>query len=140
MRRTALKRSAHRREPQPPPRNTGPDEKTRELVRGRFADRCVRCGGPGETIQHRDPRGLGGTVDPAINLPSNLLFVCGDGVRGCHGYMESYRTQACAAGWLVRDGEDPAEVPVLTWTGARVLLDDIGGYRSADPDEGLIIL
>lgn len=78
---------------------------------------------------------MGGTSDPAINYLSNLLWVCGTGTTGCHGYMESYRTEACAKGWLVGDGQDPALVPVLLWDRRRVLLDNEGGTRPASPEE-----
>lgn len=111
------------------PRYTGPDFWTRELVRNRFGGRCCRCGKDGATIQHRIPRGLGGTKNPATNYPSNLLWVCGDGTRGCHGHMESYRIEARDNGWLVRHGTDPRAVAVLLWDGRRVLLDDDGGWE-----------
>jgi hypothetical protein len=109
-------------------RCTGPDFWTRETVRVRFGGRCCRCGKDGYTIQHRTPRGLGGSKDPAINALTNLLWVCGDGTRGCHGHMESRRTEAYENGWLVRHGMDPAAVPVLLWDGRRVLLDDEGEW------------
>lgn len=114
-----------------PRRYTGPDFWTRETARLRFAGRCCRCGKDGWTIQHRLPRSLGGTKDPAINALSNLLWVCGDGVQGCHGHMESHRTEAYAMGWLVRHGTSPAAVPVHLWDGRRVLLDDSGGWAYA---------
>lgn len=113
------------------PRFTGPDFWTRELVRLRFFGRCCRCGNDGWTIQHRQPRGLGGTKDPATNHPSNLLWVCGDGIQGCHGYMESHRTEAYEHGWLVRHGADPRTTPVLLWDGRMVLLDDEGEWVAA---------
>lgn len=114
------------------PRRTGPDFWVRQLVQARFGNRCARCGHDGASIQHRKPRRLGGTSDPAINAPSNLLWVCGDGVRGCHGHMESYRTEAHNHGWLLHNNDDPLRVPVSLWDGRRVLLDDEGGWEYAD--------
>ncbi len=61
-------------------------------------------------------------------MPSNLLWVCGTGTTGCHGYMESERIEARENGWLVRHGHDPRESPVLLWDGRRVLLDDDCGW------------
>jgi 5-methylcytosine-specific restriction protein A len=112
------------------PRYTGPDDLTRELVRLRFFGKCCRCGRDGETIQHRIPRGMGGTHDPRVNRPSNLLWVCGDGTRKCHGHMESRRVEAREKGWLVTRTDDPREVPVVLWDGRRVLLDDEGEWST----------
>lgn len=98
-------------------------------MRLRFFGRCCRCGRDGETIQHRIPRGMGGTRDPRINRPSNLLWVCGDGTRKCHGYMENKgRAEAYEKGWLVARAADPREVPVVLWDGRRVVLDDEGEW------------
>lgn len=124
-----------RRSPDPSPeqpRHTGPDFWTQQLVQARFANRCAVCGGyNGGTIHHRKPRRAGGTVDPATNYPSNLLWVCGTGTSGCHGTIESHRTRAYDNGWLLGDRAQPAGVAVLLWDGRRVLLDDEGGYRAA---------
>ena len=127
-----LKRTGRRRTPRPP-RDTGPDFWTRQVVAARFGNRCVRCGRSGVTIQHRKPRGMGGSKDPAINQPSNLLWVCGNGTTGCHGHMESRRTEAYEHGWLLADRADPTATAVHLWDGRRVLLDNTGGYRPA-PD------
>jgi len=115
--------------------DTGPDEPTKWVVQGRFGGACARCGHPGATIQHRKPRRMGGTRDPAINRPSNLIWVCGTGTTGCHGHMESYRHEAYGAGWLLHDGEDPLLEPVLLWDRRRVVLDDEGGYELAPKEE-----
>jgi hypothetical protein len=120
--------------------DTGPDFETRELVRARFWNRCARCGWyGGGNIHHRRPRGLGGSHisrddDPEnyTNCPSNLLWLCGSGTTGCHGWVESHRAAARDAGWLVGHGiTPPAAVPVTLWDGQRVLLDAEGGWRLA---------
>jgi len=92
---------------------TGPDLATRQLVADRDMRRCVRCGGPGQQIHHRKPRGMGGTSDPAINSPANLVLLCLD----CHAYIESHRAEACADGWLVGREADPEMVPVVSLFG-----------------------
>lgn len=84
---------------------------------------------------------MGGSSDPAVNGPARLLLVCGTGVDGCHGFIESHRTSAEAEGWLVRRPTDPATVPVTVFAGGdadlahtfsrRVLLTDEGTYLEA---------
>lgn len=118
-----------------PRRNTGPDPWVRQQVMMRFSGRCARCGEYGASIQHRKPRRMGGTSNPAINFPSNLIWVCGSGTTGCHGHMESHRTEAYGNGWLLHAAEDPTEVPVLLWDGHRVLLDNVGGFCPAPNSE-----
>lgn len=111
--------------------NTGPDLGTVLRVLERDGHACVRCGkairgdrGRDWSLQHRKPRGQGGTNDP-----SNLLSVCGSGTTGCHGHMESYRTEAYDKGWLVHRNVDPRAKAVLVdcerrWT----YLDDESRY------------
>lgn len=125
-------------------RNTGPTAATRELVMNRDGFQCVRCGNPvsgepgiGFSLQHRIPRGMGGSRDPRLNLPSNLILLDGSGTTGCHGEVESHRADAGDAGYLVPRIEDPAAVPVTVavWPASsaspavtvRYLLDDLGG-------------
>lgn len=99
------------------------DTRMEVLTRDGFA--CIRCrvrsgmyGMLDLNIHHRQPRGMGGSTDPLSASPANLLTLCGSGTTGCHGWVESHRTQAEALGFIVRHGIDPATVPV--W---------IDGYR-----------
>lgn len=123
--------------------STGPDQRIRELVMERDGYRCVRCANPitgepgvGYSLQHRIPRGMGGSRDPRLNMPPNLILLCGSGTTGCHGEVESHRADARAAGYLLWRSQNPTEVPVTVavWPGAtiRYLLDDWGG-RWEDP-------
>lgn len=90
-------------------RRTGPDAATRDAVYERDAFRCVFCtGGTSLQIHHRRPRGMGGSRDPQTNSLANLLLLCED----CHAWVESHREQALELGLLVRQGVDPASVPV----------------------------
>ena len=95
---------------------TGPDLATRQLVVDRDMRRCVRCGEPGQQIHHRKPRGMGGTSDPAINSPANLVLLC----LACHAYIESHRADAYESGWLVRRWQDPAEVTAWDLAGIEI--------------------
>jgi 5-methylcytosine-specific restriction protein A len=125
-------------------RNTGPTPETRQAVMERDGFRCVRCGnvvfgepGVGFSLQHRIPRGMGGSRDPRLNLPSNLVLLDGSGTTGCHGEVESRRSDAEAAGYLVPRHLDAAVVPVTVAirpasgntpaVTVRYLLDDLGG-------------
>jgi hypothetical protein len=82
---------------------------------------CVRCGvhvgsDPERySIQHRQPRGMGGTRDPLIHRLSLLVLVCGSGTTGCHGWMEfGQRRLATDDGWLISKFEaaDPQTIPL----------------------------
>lgn len=115
-------------------RRTGPAPAVFALVFARDGGRCVRCGwfvsgqrGVHYSLHHRRPRRQGGDRRPETNLPANLITVCGSGVDGCHGYIESCRTESYRAGWLLRADDLPSSEPVLTWW-ANVLLDDEGRW------------
>jgi 5-methylcytosine-specific restriction protein A len=104
--------------------DTGPDKAMRELVLERDSG-CVICGrGPhGLQIHHRKPRRMGGRSIPEINSPVNLVSLC----PADHAVVESARTDALEAGWLVYEFEDPAEVPLPHHLfGACYLLPDGG--------------
>lgn len=113
-----------------------PTARTRAVVKHR-AERygypvCERCGrASGTNVHHRRPRGLGGSKDLATNLPSNLLLLCGSGTTGCHGWIESQRTEAKANGWLLEQWQSPLETPVRVHDRGLVLLDNIGGMTPA---------
>ncbi|MGW5645040.1 hypothetical protein ACWEV3_40865 [Saccharopolyspora sp. NPDC003752] len=112
--------------------------RTRTVVKHR-AERggwplCERCGTAlGTNVHHRRPRGAGGSKDPATNLPSNLLLLCGSGTTGCHGWIESHRAIAYEHGWLLHSWQIPLESPVRIHDRGLVLLDDIGGMTPALP-------
>lgn len=95
-------------------RDTGPDARTREIVRQRSErfgyPRCEACGFPGvDHIHHRRPRGIGGSRLPDTNDPGNLLALC----AVCHASIESDRERAYSFGWLVRQGVKPADMPAF---------------------------
>ena len=92
----------------------------RDQVRLRAGGACERCGRSivnfPASIHHRRPRQMGGTRENLDTL-ANLVVLCGSGTTGCHGYIESHRTQAIAEGWLVprRDPRQPEDVPVVIY-------------------------
>lgn len=155
LRRTALQRKSElRRTPMPRGkvavarrritasgrRSTGPGADVRLLVIERADACCERCGirltsaaqqALGYSIHHRRPRGMGGTVRTDANSPANLLLLCGSGTTGCHGWAEANREVALEQGFLVRQADDPASVPVEVWATAphaRALLTVHGDY------------
>lgn len=102
---------------------SGPTPSVRKTVYRRDEGCCVRCGKyvydvHGEhgvtvfSIQHRKARGMGGSKDPLINSPENLILLCGSGTTECHGWVESNREEARAQGYAISQYEDPALVPV----------------------------
>lgn len=107
----------------------------RSIVRTRDGHRCQMCGASvlniPSSIHHRRRRGMGGSA--LLERPSNLVRLCGDGVQGCHGRVESQRTHAKDIGWLLGYLDDPQTTPLLAYDG-WVLLDDLGGRTpTAEP-------
>ncbi len=113
---------------------TGPTPKTRAIVYDRAGLRCEVCGGSayGGSVHHRRRRGMGGSKRPEINLPANLLLLCGSGTTGCHGDIEAHRAGAYVDGLLLRENQEPTTTPVQLIYGL-VLLDNDGLWT---PTEG----
>lgn len=107
-------------------------QRTINLVKERASSRCERCG-TGDSYRwsfhHRIPRGMGGSRDPRLNEPSNILLLCGSGTEGCHGWVESHRAESYDSGLLVRRHDDPSEIPVTLRYG-EVFLNDEGGTQT----------
>jgi 5-methylcytosine-specific restriction protein A len=120
-------------------RNTGPAPETVQIVLERDRWSCTRCGrsiaggerGRDWSVQHRIPRGMGGSRDERLNLPSNLLVLCGSGVTRCHGDVETHREIAHVEGFLLHRIQDPTEVPLNTAWG-WVRFDNEGGARAVE--------
>lgn len=72
---------------------------------------------------------MGGSRDPVTNSPANLLYLCGSGTEGCHGWVESHRSESYADGLLLYRNDDPMEMPVRLRRGT-VFLDDEGGVQT----------
>ena len=102
-------------------RATGFPPKVRQQIVERCAGRCevmaTGCTFTAQAIHHRRARGAGGTRRPDTNLPSNGLACC----DACHRRIESQRTEALVAGWLVPQNGVPAAVPVVYRGKRRVL-------------------
>lgn len=112
-------------------------DRVRRLVMERDRYRCVICGQtvvnrPG-SLHHRRPRGSGGSKASDTNSPVNLIVLCGTGTSGCHQRVESNRTAAFDAGWLVHAWEQPALVPVVH--GGSVVYLRPNGSTSYEPSK-----
>jgi len=96
-------------------KRTGATDEVRQQIFLRANFSCERCSETrftfGTSIHHRKPRGMGGTKKQEINDPTNLIFLCGTGTTGCHGWIESNRKIAFEKGLLVRQTENPSDIP-----------------------------
>lgn len=122
----ALQRLAKRQPRLPKPRNPG-ESRTRALVAERSGGWCEICGVMrAESVHHRRKRSQGGPWSA-----SNCVHVCGDGVRGCHGWVEHHPHAAHEKGFHLEHGEKPAETPIISGLHGRVpvLLSDDGSVR-----------
>lgn len=116
------------RESKPKPRYTGATPAVLMLVKARANGRCERCAAWIATdaeVHHRIPRGMGGSRDPRINLPSNLLVLC----PACHRSAESNRQESYENGWLVHRTAEPNATPVESKLHGYVLLGDDGSIQ-----------
>lgn len=108
----------------------GISPQVREMVAHRASYQCERCYRPvpgiAASVHHRRPRQMGGTKRPDANEPGNLLLLCGSGVTGCHGWVESNRSEARSLGLLLHSGDVPAHHPYCDAAGHWWLLTNMG--------------
>lgn len=113
------------------PKDTGPSAAVRKLVLERDGYRCFCCGrsvlGQEYSLQHRQPRQMGGTSKAEINSPANLVVLLGSATTECHGRTESRREESNRLGYLLRSWQKPERTPVFHRHLGWVLLDDEGG-------------
>lgn len=105
-------------------------EKVRLLIFARAGGMCERCGAKdhphGWSIHHRRPRMMGGSRNPNLHLPANLILLCGSGITGCHGWTESNRDQARIHGYLLYEIDDPERIPFVDSKGYFWWIDNSG--------------
>lgn len=115
---------------------TGPAPEVVHMVYERAGYCCELCGanvgdrrGVDHHVHHRRPRRMGGSQLLDTNRPQNLLLLC----PSCHETVESQRSTGYEGGWLVRQSDDPATVPVLILGRLQLLTEDA---RYVDPPAG----
>ena len=125
-------------------RDTGPSKATVRAVWDRDEGRCARCGrelygpsrGVGWSVHHRVDRGMGGSRVWWINLPGNLLLLCGSGTTGCHGKVTNNPAAAEQGGFSVRRGVIlPEEIAVQHALFGVVFLLNDGTISYTPPEE-----
>lgn len=77
----------------------------RAVVYERSMRRCEVCGRAADSVHHRNKQGR-------VWSPGNLLSLCGDGTRFCHGWIEAHPRHAMALGLWVPRAVDPLTVPI----------------------------
>jgi hypothetical protein len=113
------------------PKTDPAEAPARKVVRARSEGLCECCGGHrAESMHHRRKPGR-------VWTPENLLHVCGDGTRLCHGWIEANPTKAQQQGWWVRSHKDPAKTPC--WLAGRgyVFLNVDGSVEEAPKEEDI---
>lgn len=106
------------------------EKRCRELVLQRADGLCERCGRQGHTFHHRKNRSGGGGWNCA-----NIVYLCGDGTRGCHGWVTVNPAEASKEGFHIKPWEDEREVPILLHRRlSRHLTWDTSDYDSTRAD------
>ena len=95
------------------------DNATRLAIYTAGDHRCVGCGRPDITAQHRRARGMGGSRRAELGQAPNGVPLCGHGTAGCHGWTEHHPTEATLLGWRLTAGQDPLDEPYWTRFGWR---------------------
>lgn len=129
--------------------STGFTSKTVALILERQRGRCFWCRawiasgtrGVDWSAHHRCPRQMGGNRAAWVNAASNGVALCGTGVTGCHGWVESNRSTAIDLGLLVsgvsaatRPDRRPIHIPVTDSDGAQWWLTDDGRAVPVGPE------
>lgn len=126
--------------PKPRRKDTGPDQATRDIVHGRSGGWCELrlpgCTGLAEHVHHRLGRkdgGRRGEMRERLNGPGNLVDACAH----CHGLVTSPKepklTEYRNAGYVLIEGQDGREVPILTiHSPTPILLRDDGTWVPAE--------
>ncbi|QDM55958.1 HNH endonuclease [Gordonia phage Trax] len=102
-------------------RNSTNEKECRRIVYERSEGVCeICCMAPAQSVHHRRKRSHGGPWTAA-----NCIHICGDGTRGCHGWIEANPKKAHDRGYWVWSWEDERAMPILLW-GDWVLLQEDG--------------
>lgn len=75
---------------------------------------------------------MGGSRNEMLHKPANLILLCGSGVSGCHGWVESYRDKAKDEGYLLHQVTSVEQIPFVDKRGHAWLIDNKGGKKKFD--------
>lgn len=88
------------------------------------------------SLHHRTARQMGGSKLWWLNLPGNLIVLCGSGTTGCHGWVESHREHAEERGFLVRRGQAlPASIHVMHFVHGLIYLRNDGNTSKVPAED-----
>lgn len=106
-------------------------DEVKKAIKKRAANRCDVCGSGVmyAHYHHRDPRGMGGSSNKSLGLPSNALYLH----PKCHERIEQNRWEATINGWIITGRQDPATVPANLWDGWHLLTEE-GTLAPVPPD------
>jgi hypothetical protein len=94
---------------------------------------CVQCGARADDAHHRLPRAGGGTSLPLVAFGlANLVSLC----RRDHDYTETTGREtgwAYDKGYILRHGQEPTAVPLLTFQHGWILLGNRGEITPTTP-------
>jgi 5-methylcytosine-specific restriction endonuclease McrA len=97
--------------------------------------RCERCGSVTEDLSLHHRRKRSQLPKDRLWELSNCVILCGDGVRGCHGWVEHNPDAAREEGFHVRAFEEARQVPIKLWyIEEMVYLNDQGGIDLRAPE------
>lgn len=110
--------------------------KVRAALRERANGCCELCGDPSaNNAHHRRNKSQGG-----LDVLSNLMWLCGDGCRGCHGAIGADIDAALPLGHTIQGTATvPSSVACWLYTNTdvrerrEVWLDDNGNYHDSPP-------
>jgi hypothetical protein len=75
---------------------------------------------------------MGGSKNSELHKPANLITLCGSGVDGCHGWVESNREQARLDGYLLFRIDSASEIPFKDNEGNLWLINNFGEKKRFD--------
>jgi len=75
---------------------------------------------------------MGGSKNEMLHQPANLIVLCGTGISGCHGWVESNRDKARELGYLIQKVESAEEIPFQDKNGKWWQLDNYGQKTQLD--------
>ena len=75
---------------------------------------------------------MGGSKNELLHQPANLIALCGSGVTGCHGWVESNRDKAREMGYLIMKVESAEDIPFCDNSGNWWKIDNLGQKEQFD--------